>query len=53
MVTNRNGKIGPDTTGESERLANSLTAGTSITGRTMMIASASSEMTPIFMKVER
>ena len=53
MVTNRNGKSGPATTGPSSREANSLNAGTLISGRTMMMATASMTIVPIFMNVER
>ena len=53
MVTNRNGNSAPGKTGPLSRLANSLKAGTEISGRTTMTARASITMTPIFMKVER
>lgn len=53
MVTNRNGNRAPGTTGESVRPANSLIAGTVISGRTMMIAAANITMVPTFMKVDR
>ena len=41
------------TTGPLSRPANSLKAGTVISGRTTMMASASITITPIFMNVER
>ncbi len=53
MVTNRNGNREPENTGPSERPANSLTAGTVISGRTTTMAAASSTMVPTFMNVER
>ena len=53
MVTNRNGNSGPDTTGPSARPANSLNAGTAISGRTTTIATASMTIVPIFMNVDR
>ena len=44
---------GPGNTGPFSLLANSLKAGTVISGRTTMMASASMTITPIFMNVER
>jgi hypothetical protein len=53
MVTKRNGNSAPEKTGPFSRLANSLKAGTLISGRTTMMATASMAITPIFMKVDR
>ncbi|MNW59827.1 hypothetical protein D3C74_377750 [compost metagenome] len=53
IVTNRNGKSDPENTGPVSPLANSLTAGTEISGRTITIAPASITITPTFMKVDR
>ena len=53
IVTNRKGNSGPANTGPSSPPANSLNAGTVISGRTTTIAPASITMTPIFMKVDR
>ena len=53
MVTNRKGNSEPAHTGPSARPANSLNGGAEITGRTMMMATASMMMVPTFMKVER
>ncbi len=53
MVTKRNGNNAPDTTGPVSPLANSLIAGTVISGRTTITATARTTMTPTFMNVER
>ncbi len=53
MVTNRNGKIGPEKTGPVWPPANSLNAGTEISGRTRTMAPASMTITPTFMNVDR
>jgi hypothetical protein len=53
IVTKRNGKSEPLTTGPASPPANSLNAGTVISGRTRTIAPASMTIVPIFMKVER
>ena len=53
MVTNRNGNSEPVKAGPSVRLANSLTAGVVISGRTTTMATASSAMVPTVMKVDR
>ena len=53
IVTKRNGKMGPLNTGPVWPPANSLNAGTEISGRTSTIAPASMTITPTFMKVDR
>jgi hypothetical protein len=53
MVTKRKGHSAPGTTGPSTRPANSLKAGTWISGRTSTMATASMRMVPIFMNVDR
>ena len=53
MVMNRNGKRSPEKTGPLPSVAKWVTAGISILGATMTMPTASSAMTPIFMKVDR
>ena len=53
IVTNRNGNSVPLTTGPLPFDANSLTAGTCSSGRTITIATASIPIVPIFMNVDR
>ena len=53
MVTNRNGKSEPLNTGPSGRDAQTVTAGTWMSGRTTTMAMASIAMVPTFMKVDR
>ena len=53
MVMNRNGNSVPANTGPSPRSANDDTAGACTSGRAIRMPTASSTITPTFMKVDR